>query len=211
VRQERLARCRNILGIEQHTSAEHKSMGYMWLELGQDQIQGQVRHRRLAVARAPLISKGYPAAGQPDIRTVRSGRRVWTGTSSELSSEHYPGSPAEGQRLGQWPWKGEAGASSPGRIIAGCNPEKQALGKAVLRTRVAQNRKPAERLGKGTVRPVGSGAGIITATKPVHRAQGYGPGLPRNRIWFEQRNSKRKRRCSARVCPLQVNESRFSR
>ena len=87
VRQERLARSRNILGIEQHTSAEHKSMGYMWLELGQDQIQGQVRHRRLAVARAPLISKGYPAAGQPDIRSSTRRRDSWledseVGTSS---------------------------------------------------------------------------------------------------------------------------------
>ena len=57
VRQESLARCQNILGIEQHTSAEHKPMGYMWLRLGQDQIQGRVRHRSLAVTRAPLTSK----------------------------------------------------------------------------------------------------------------------------------------------------------
>jgi hypothetical protein len=40
---------------------------------------------------------------------------------------------------------------------------------------VAQTRKPAERLGNETGRPVGSGAGVITATKPVHRAQRYGP------------------------------------
>ena len=115
-------------------------MGYMWLGLGQDQIQGQVRHRRLAVTRAPLTSKvtrprvGLTqgrrlGGGTHGSRTVRSGRRVWTGTSSELSSEHYPGNPAEGQRLGQWPWKGETGASSPSRIIAGGNPENRPSGR----------------------------------------------------------------------------------
>jgi len=45
----------------------------------------------------------------------------------------------------------------------------------VLRTRVAQTRKPAERLGKGTVRPVGSGAGIITAKKTSTPSAGIRP------------------------------------
>ena len=61
-------------------------MGYMWLELGQDQIQGQVRHRRLAVARASLISKGYPAAGQPDIRSSTRRRDSWLEDSEVRTS-----------------------------------------------------------------------------------------------------------------------------